>query len=315
MLIRVLSNVFRQNGKGQLMSKQNEPQTNVMSDEDFEALQQDISALYKQQELERPSAAIDAAILLQAKAVKPAVTQITSTTADPSSKIRSTATVVQLSFWKKHRLPLSSAASVMIIASIMLLNPEFNRHAVTELDDSIPVLSESASPAMMRSTTPQAEPVALSNQASIDATAVDETMDVTVENAVSNSQQQSVIKPMSSQSKVQAFDAQIPQGQTSTVVQGDIEPSTTVNAEPRSVKVQANDAFSNKSTHSMSAPVMQHDSVEKAIVKLSDLVNAKDYAQAERYMQTIEQRFPDIVNPQHPQHKQFTELKQLLTSQ
>ncbi|WP_153913352.1 hypothetical protein [Shewanella sp. TC10] len=299
------------------MSNKDKPQAdatnNAISDEAFAALQEDISALYKQQDLERPSAAIDAAILLQAKAVQPAVKSASiqsneaKATSIQSNAAKATRTnVVKVSFWKKHRLPLSSAASVMLIASVMLLNPEFNQHAVTELDDSIPVVTDTPAPAMMRSAVPDPQQTELSqSQSSVNRDSVN-----------SGSVNRDSAESSSVLNNTAINDAQIPQQQTDNQLStSTLQNSTLQNDTRHSIEMQVLEEFSAKELQSMTAPTMQHDSLEKAMIKLTELVNTQDYAQAERYMLTIEQRFPDIVKPEHPQFKQFTELKQQLTLQ
>ncbi|MCL1067608.1 hypothetical protein L2735_12450 [Shewanella olleyana] len=310
------------------MSNKDKPQAdttnNAISDEAFAALQEDICALYKQQDLERPSAAIDAAILLQAKAVQSA-TRSASTQSNATEAARNN--VVKVSFWKKHRLPLSSAASVILIASVMLLNPEFKQHAVTDLDDSIPVISDTPAPAMMRSAAPQPQQAEISqSHASVnsgDAVSSDNAVNGVQKTEVSNSPS---IKQVAPRGNVQSFDMQIPQqqisteGNTATIQSGTLQSDTlqngaVENGSRQNAEMQVIEEFSGKGLQSMTAPTMQHDSLDKAMIKLTELVNTQNFAQAERYMLTIEQRFPDIVNPEHPQHKQFTELKQQLTSQ
>ncbi|WP_285163134.1 hypothetical protein [Shewanella goraebulensis] len=309
------------------MSDKDKPQSGAqtdavnMTDEAFNALQQDIKALYQQQDLERPSAAIDAAILLQAKAVKGAG-------GDKTEQLHTN--VVPISFWKKHRLPLSSAASVMLIASVMLLNPDFSQHAKTELDDSMPVMADTAvptpTPAMMRSGPLSNEQPSTQSSAQLDiqpsiqssnqsTNEASNSVDVIKqEQTLTNSTQPKSAQQLASQAQtkdqtqanVQAFDMQIPNDNAINNERAGIEMNQ--------AEMQVIEEFASKEQQSLAAPVMQHDSATKAIGRLNELVKNKDYVEAERYMLTIEQRFPDIVNPTHPQHEQYTELKQLLTA-
>ncbi|MCC4833205.1 hypothetical protein LMH66_11245 [Shewanella sp. 10N.7] len=288
------------------MTDRHQTDKDAMSDEEFIALQQEISALYKQQALERPSAAIDAAILLQAKATQASSLKNNVNTAEKSN-------LVQLSFWKKHRLPISSAASVMLIASVMLLNPELKQHAVSELDDSVPVMSDVADPVQM------AAPVQTAEPATVKAPVMDATGVTSSEAAYMN---ESKNTPMP-QARVQGFDAQIPQT-NKTGVRGQMKMesaegvsvgealTSSSSTEPR---LERTDIERNRTELDRTAPRMHVDSAEKAVMQLSELVESEDYVQAERYMLTIEQRFPNIVNPQHPQYDAFKKLKQQLTSQ
>ncbi|MEZ9140285.1 MULTISPECIES: hypothetical protein [unclassified Shewanella] len=293
------------------MTDRHQTDKDAMSDEEFIALQQEISALYKQQALERPSAAIDAAILLQAKATQASSLKNNVKTAEKSN-------LVQLSFWKKHRLPISSAASVMLIASVMLLNPEFKQHAVSELDDSVPVMSDVAAPVQMAAPV-QIAPVQTAEPATVKAPVMDAT-GLTTSEAAYMSESKNTPMP---QARVQAFDAQIPQT-NKTGVRGQMKMdsaegvsvgealTSSSSTEPR---LERTDIERNRTELDRTAPRMHVDSAEKAVMQLSELVESEDYVQAERYMITIEQRFPNIVNPQHPQYDAFKKLKQQLTSQ
>ncbi len=296
------------------MTDRHQTDKDAMSDEEFIALQQEISALYKQQALERPSAAIDAAILLQAKATQASSLKNNVNTAEKSN-------LVQLSFWKKHRLPISSAASVMLIASVMLLNPEFKQHAVSELDDSVPVMSDVAAPVQMAAPV-QIAPVQTAEPATVKAPVMDAT-GVTSSEAAYMSESKNTPMP---QARVQGFDAQIPQTNKAGVRgQMKMESAEGVNVgealtsssstEPRLERTDIERTEIDRTELDRTAPRMHVDSAEKAVMQLSELVESEDYVQAERYMLTIEQRFPNIANPQHPQYDAFKKLKQQLTSQ
>ncbi|PMG79666.1 hypothetical protein BCU84_05015 [Shewanella sp. 10N.286.51.B7] len=288
------------------MTDRHQTDKDAMSDEEFIALQQEISALYKQQALERPSAAIDAAILLQAKATQASSLKNNVKTAEKSN-------LVQLSFWKKHRLPISSAASVMLIASVMLLNPEFKQHAVSELDGSVPVMSDVAAPVQM------AAPVQTAEPATVKAPVMDAT-GVTSSEAAYMSESKNTPMP---QARVQGFDAQIPQTNKAGVrgqmkmesAEGVSVGEALTSSSSTEPRLERTDIERNRTELDRTAPRMHVDSAEKAVMQLSELVESEDYVQAERYMLTIEQRFPNIVNPQHPQYDAFKKLKQQLTSQ
>ncbi|MCL1044689.1 hypothetical protein L2737_05020 [Shewanella electrodiphila] len=293
------------------MTDRHKTDKDAMSDEEFIALQQEISALYKQQALERPSAAIDAAILLQAKATQASSLKNNVNTAEKSN-------LVQLSFWKKHRLPISSAASVMLIASVMLLNPEFKQHAVSELDDSVPVMSDVATPVQMAAPV-QIAPVQTAEPATVKAPVMDATG---VTSSVAAYMSESKNTPMP-QARVQGFDAQIPQTNKAGVrgqmkmesAEGVSVGEALTSSSSTEPRLERTDIERNRTELDRTAPRMHVDSAEKAVMQLSELVESEDYVQAERYMITIEQRFPNIVNPQHPQYDAFKKLKQQLTSQ
>ncbi|WP_192021363.1 hypothetical protein [Shewanella sp. WPAGA9] len=267
------------------MSKHDNNDSEPMTDEAFAALQQDISALYKLQNLERPSAAIDAAILAQSKMRSTQATQHDSNS-----------NVIKVSFWHKHKLPLSSAASVMIIASVMLLNPEFNQHAVTDIEEAIPMATEvnqtSPSPAMMR-----AEPNTFADEPASSSQRVELGSEQNIETMAQAQQETEAI---------QALTQQQAAPKVSTEHASDIARSQMKQSEAQGIS---------KIDKMQSQPLMQHDSVEQALETLTQLVKDKDWQQAERYLQTIEQRFPRIVELEHPQHEVYQQLKRQLTTQ
>ncbi|WP_028774372.1 hypothetical protein [Shewanella waksmanii] len=67
--------------------------------------------LYRRQATEQPSPELDAAILAKAAQRSAPVAE------DPQKVVRPPA-----SFWQRHRWPVSSAASVMLIAGLLLIN-------------------------------------------------------------------------------------------------------------------------------------------------------------------------------------------------
>ncbi|MEZ9236061.1 hypothetical protein [Shewanella sp. 10N.286.52.A9] len=271
------------------MSKHDNNDSEPMTDEAFAALQQDISALYKLQNLERPSAAIDAAILAQSKM------RSTQTTQQNSNS-----NVIKVSFWHKHKLPLSSAASVMIIASVMLLNPEFNQHAVTDIEEAIPMATEvnqtTSSPAMMR-----AEPNTFADEPASSSQRIEQGSEQSIEQNI-----ETMAQAQQETQAIQALTQQQAAPKVSTEHASDIARSQMKLSEAQGIS---------KIDKMQSQPLMQHDSVEQALETLTQLVKDKDWQQAERYLQTIEQRFPRIVELEHPQHEVYQQLKRQLTTQ
>lgn len=85
-----------------------------MSNQDeYTDLQQDIRKLYHQADLPEPSAELDKAILQQAEN---AITK-------KSDNATETKNVISLNVWRKYRWPLSSAASVLLVATLVFLQP------------------------------------------------------------------------------------------------------------------------------------------------------------------------------------------------
>ncbi|WP_144210275.1 hypothetical protein [Shewanella donghaensis] len=282
----------------------NNESVNEMTDENFAVLQQEIKALYQQQHLERPPEAIDAAILAQAK--------LSAKHAKTSNIYRASAQaeVVKVNFWNKHRVGLSTAASVMIVASVMLLNPSFNQHAIIDADDSIPLLPASDQPMPMSVTsdlTPPAELIPENESAPATASKSEQVAPMSVQPAAEFQQKAEQMNPSSMPLSRSGFDDPAVDATPDNVSNS----SQYKPLERSQVKIQAAKVESDFFT----APIMEHDSAPKAIAHLAELVESNQLVQAEHYLMTIEQRFPNIVNLDHPQHQQYQQLKQRLTTQ
>ena len=97
----------------------------------------ELHSLYQHIEQEQPSKMLDKTVLeLAAANVKP---QLKSQ-----------------SFWRKHRWPLSSAASVLVVVTLFVINPQMQ---LDDTGDATPALTstptETPAPTMMRSVTPE----------------------------------------------------------------------------------------------------------------------------------------------------------------
>ncbi|MXR68812.1 hypothetical protein GNT65_09050 [Shewanella sp. JBTF-M18] len=84
-----------------------------MSDEKDKMLSDpELKALYQAEAKEQPSSELDARILAMAR----------QHLDEQSGELGTTANVVSVSFWRRYRWPLSSAASVLLLSSLLLLN-------------------------------------------------------------------------------------------------------------------------------------------------------------------------------------------------
>lgn len=86
-----------------------------MSDENDKMLSDaELKALYLAKATEQPSTELDARIL--------AMAQQRLTEHAGESEQSGAANVIQASFWRRYRWPLSSAASVLLLSSLLLLD-------------------------------------------------------------------------------------------------------------------------------------------------------------------------------------------------
>ncbi|MCL1048745.1 hypothetical protein L2755_03720 [Shewanella abyssi] len=103
-----------------------------------ESIRKEVHALYQHIEQEQPPQALDQRILNLA-------------VANAKPKLQSQ------SFWRKHRWPLSSAASVLMVVTLFVINPPIETGNL--IDEAMPTLmmtpQDSPAPAMMRSASPE----------------------------------------------------------------------------------------------------------------------------------------------------------------
>lgn len=123
-----------------------------MTKESEDNTQKELHALYQHIEQERPSKALDNAIL-----------ELAASNAKPRVKSQS--------FWRKHRWPLSSAASVLLVVTLFVINPQMQTGNLS--DEAMPALMSTPedhnAPAMMRMATPEQESGNMSVQESTSA--------------------------------------------------------------------------------------------------------------------------------------------------
>ncbi|MDO6619881.1 hypothetical protein [Shewanella sp. 6_MG-2023] len=273
---------------------------NDKTDEQFVALQQEIKTLY-QQDLETPPKAMDKAILAQAKLSAAPVEQ-----ARASQGYSAATNVVQVSFWHKHRLGLSTAASVMIIASVILVNPNFTQHANIDAGDSVPMATKATETPISATVTPttiSATPTPMT------ATTVESAADVlpTVTTKVMPQQQRESMSAAQSQPQLQSQPESQPQAQLPT-------PAQTRSAV--TVMSSANDINSANTTSAANATgAAKATNSINAIKHLAELLDNKQLEQAQAYSKVIELQFPEIIQQQHPQYQQYQQLQQRLSLQ
>ncbi|MGS0674001.1 hypothetical protein [Shewanella sp. 0m-4] len=102
-----------------------------MTDKEHEANEVEIKSLYQKMTQEQPSSELDEQILNLARSriKKPLQSQ---------------------SFWRKYRWPLSSAASVLVVVTLFVINPAMKKGDVLEQGQPV-MMSSPPKPQMMRS--------------------------------------------------------------------------------------------------------------------------------------------------------------------
>ncbi|MCK8043479.1 hypothetical protein MSG37_01145 [Shewanella sp. 1CM18E] len=117
-----------------------------MTDKEHAAIEEQIKSLYQKGATELPPTSIDNKILAQARQQLAEQNQSMSATGRVNNQ-------QSQSFWRQYRLPLSSAASVMVVVTLFMLNPTMDSN--DGLQQSEPMLMSApeqtdSQPQMMR---------------------------------------------------------------------------------------------------------------------------------------------------------------------
>ncbi|WP_445773961.1 hypothetical protein [Shewanella sp.] len=276
-------------------------------DAEFAALHTEIKPLYHQQSLEQPAAELDEAILAKARTAHHVV-----------AKQRG----AHLSLWRRNAWLFSTAASVMLVAGLFILSPSLQQQVGLNLEQGLPVPVGGTEQIDDQQAMSQSSADISLNAASEQAIAV-EGMSMRAaperqENPVSASHHEAVIDhtpadkmPMrdaltqaesvrQAQAAKQAADADAAQQKAAAL------PVRQQDKELKHMKQQ----FERNPKGDI-----ELDTAELALARLQALLADNKLKQAEGYMITMEQRFPELLSPAHPLYKQYQKIKAQLTSQ
>ena len=261
------------------------------NDETFLALQDEISTLYHQGIKEEPSAQLDETVLAMAQAELQRV-KTNNILADANGN-----TVVKLKGWQQYRWQLSTAASVMIVAGLFMMMPmqQHSDPAQMAVPDETP-----APMSMMHEPLPAASDATADEMMQVDSNA-------RAAKAVNSSQIQgaAMSAPSIQSDAPPEVEPQKPQAENaqSTSLLSELKPSS-----------RDNMTLESKQQLSKQAELITLDTAEKAMATLNQLVASQQWPQAERYLLTMEQRFPELNSPKHPLHSDYQSIKQQLTA-
>ncbi|MGI2174035.1 hypothetical protein [Shewanella ulleungensis] len=280
----------------------NKPQDH---DAEFTALQTEINDTYHQQPLEQPSAELDEAILARARS---------------GVHVTQTASLAKKSIWQRNAWGLSSAASVLLVAGLFILSPSLQKHLGTDLEQN---LSEPpASFKQLKSTTdsPQVFETPVEDATAAESIAV---QGLSMSSAPMNNERinRDVISEVSDSNQSDSNGSVEPQMADKS--------STLMSAAPANIKAQAQKKALELQSSRHAKEVQQVkqsfngslkgdielDTADAALDRLKVLVADNKMMQAERYMITIDQRFPELSDPSHPLYDQYHKIVQQLTSQ
>ena len=258
------------------------------NDDTFLALQDEIASLYHHGVKEQPSAQLDEAVIAMAQAELQRA-KMEHTLADTDNN-----KVVELKTWQRYRWQLSTAASVVIVAGLFMMMP----------------MQQNSDPAQMGIPDEEHAPMSLM-QAPLPDASDDEVIQADVQHGAAKAINQSEIQgaAMSAQSVQSNAALEVEQQKPSsdnaksTSLLSDLKPSS-----------RDNMTFESEQQFSKQAELITLDTAEKAMETLKQLVATQQWPQAERYLLTIEQRFPELNSPKHPLHNNYQSIKQQLTA-
>ncbi|WP_394129612.1 hypothetical protein [Shewanella maritima] len=266
------------------------------SDDEFTQLQQQVSEQYHQQALEQPSAQLDQAILSQANRH----VQLQHDEADISEPSNSNEPnkVVKLSWWKQHKLGLSSAASVVIIAGLFVMNPQ-------EFDDinQMPNELQMTSPESMLMSAPQttaSEPMLMNSSE----------LSKSPEQASSPERIKANSSETSSMPAIRSSQADMPAQSYEDAAQPMVDAAANPLTGSPHAKLKGR-SINEIAAHSETRVSL--DTAESALTQLTELLKQGETQQAQAYLMHIQQRFPELLQPEHPLHQQYRELSQQFT--
>ncbi|GGP43263.1 hypothetical protein [Shewanella saliphila] len=279
-------------------------------DAEFTALQTEIKQAYHQQSMEQPSAELDEAILAKARAGRHVVAKQNGVTK---------------SLWQRNAWLFSTAASVMLVAGLFILSPSLQQQVGINLEQGLPeqhmdaqqfdvenVMSKSSSETIRnaaaeqsivieglskRAASPkleQASPASISDEALIDNT-------LTGKMQMQEASQQALVESQNqAKAAKQATAAEAAQLKAAALP---------IRQQEKEFKLMKQQLESNPKGH------IELDTAEVAFARLQALMADNNIKQAEDYMITMEQRFPELLSPSHPLYEQYQKIKVQLTSQ
>lgn len=252
-----------------------------------EEFDSDLQAWYQLQEQELPSQDLDDAIikLAQDSCVenRPSATNqqdnILGTDKSADNVIR-----VENSFWRKNRWVLSSAASVMLVVTVIMLNPQSPQE----------ILSDDAMPMMMQMNEQVDEPTSSAQGVSVHSDSL-RSKGTDSNQAVSQEANQVQMMPRAMSSS----PAELERG---------VEPSLKQAGQSYQLNGSATERVDAPNVKSMP----QHEAVVSAkqmLNHLARLIETEQFSEAEKLIIKITKQYPQLDQVDHPEHQRWNELK------
>jgi hypothetical protein len=236
----------------------------------------ELQILYKAQAQEAPSTELDDAIMSLAKS------------ANQSTK-SDNIVAVDNSFWRRHRWPLSSVASVMFVATLLLINQDVTQDILSD-ETYAPVMMQMASDVQeadfqepVQETELQVTPGERSSRAMMSAPNVDEQ------------------------------HAQLQSGAHHEVTQVEMSNVAAKGASIAPVNEDVRSKIKSLSDNKSIKTMTQRDAVvsaKQAVNHLENLVKSEQWIEAEKLVLKIRKAYPQLNSEQHPQYLRWKSLSE-----
>lgn len=259
-----------------------------------------LQLLYRSQATEQPSEALDSHILAMAQA----------------SKIHAPK---QVSFWRQYRWPLSSAASVLLVASILLLNPTSQDPLLMEPLSIAPQALDSQAvhaPRMMNA--PMAAPENgepdIADPTAGDSNVGESTVsDASVKPASTvNDSSETPARPHKAEVSIESTP--ILQGKSvassPASLDSKADASNVKDSEPSAVAASAAETLEAQPPVTLKGQAKAVISDKQALNHLQQLVSTEQWSEAVILLQRINQQRPQLADKTHPLHQRWRDLTQ-----
>ncbi|QDE32092.1 hypothetical protein [Shewanella polaris] len=275
---------------------------------EFTVLQTEINKAYHQQTLEQPSDELDEAILAKARS---------------SANVSAKGEKIKKSLWQRNAWLFSSAASVLLVAGLFMLSPSLQQQIGVDLEQGLPT-----QPALSKQAVPQ-QVESLSVVAAAEKAIAVEGLSMKAKHAATNSESSindsensdpiTEILTIKSSERPTLMSASPAQVVTDSAKQAEAAKTNDVAMQKKTIEFQSqrNDKeiqLLKQQNENASKGIIQLDTPDVALARLQALMAANKLIQAERYMITMDQRFPELSNPSHPLYEQYHKIKIQLTS-
>lgn len=290
-------------------------QNNKPATEQVEEFDSELQTWYKLQAQEQPSSELDDAIIkmaTEASAVSNQASVDSSQHEAPlaGDKITDNVVRVENSFWRKNRWALSSAASVMLVVTVVMLNPQSPQEILS--DDAMPMMMQMSQPLDEQLESLQADAVEGASFKAVSSAMKRESLQADAVDVKRESRQAPSAPSAMPASEQQFGGAAAPkmkptgEGADDRAKLGAAAPSNLT----LSSKSLSSHSLPNKSVPQREAVV----SAKQALNHLQNLIDSKLWDEAEKLANKIAKQYPNLEESEHPQHQRWSELQAEITA-